>query len=352
VWRIRDIRLVKFLSNYLKQLWRKKKKVHLFLLILLLVIVIGMVIGGVAKFVPAITLIYLEAVSCIYTGRWICRKWVLTKRWLGLFGVLIAALVGYDVAGLLISVYLLDSRISTNHILESSINIMAFVLLLIFGGFFISVIRSAIREKMNGLILAEQKKASELSLLQSQVSPHFLFNTLNNMYSLSINRPAEMPDLLLKLSGLLRYSVYEASQPLVLLQEELKYIRNYIDLESIRTWDRLALAVKMDIDPTGIRIVPMILIVFVENAFKHARNTLERHITISIDAKVEESAIFFNVMNSCAEEKQESLGDKRHSGFGIDNVIKRLDLLYPGEYSLKWDKQPDYFNVELRLTTR
>jgi sensor histidine kinase YesM len=321
---------------------------------LLLVTIIVEIIAGGARFIPGVIGIYIWVLSCIYTGRWICRKWLLTKRYVGLFAVLIGVLVGYDVLGLLGSVYLLDAHIPMDHVLESSINIMGLAFVLLFAGFFISVIRSAIKEKMNGLVLAEQQKANELTLLQSQVSPHFLFNTLNNMYSLSINRPAQMPDLLLKLSGLLRYSVYEASQPLVTLKEELEYIRNYIALESIRVSDRLLLVLNIETSPAAVKIAPMILIVFVENAFKHARNTLEQHIDIRIDAKVENDLIYFNVINSCPEEEKEreNVESMRSSGFGIENVIKRLDLLYPGEYSLKQGRQQDLFEVELWLKAR
>ena len=320
---------------------------------LLLLIIGGQILAGVARFIPGVIAVYCWALSCIYTGRWICRKWLLSKKYAGLFAVLIVVLLGYAAVGLLGSIYLLDAHIPMDHLLESAINIGALALVLLFAGFFISVIRSAIKEKMNGLILAEQTKANELALLQSQVSPHFLFNTLNNMYSLSINRPAQMPDLLLKLSGLLRYSVYEASLPLVTLKEELDYIRNYIALESIRVSDRLLLVLNIEITPAAVKIAPMILIVFVENAFKHARNTLEQHIDICIDARVENDLIYFNVINSCTEEEERhNVESPRSSGFGIENVIKRLDLLYPGEYSLKQGRQQDLFSVELWLKAR
>ncbi|GAB3899921.1 sensor histidine kinase [Spirosoma agri] len=341
---------MKLPANYFDVFFEKGKRIHLLVFLALLILLVFVLsISRNGRYAPGAFMSYGWVIACVYTGRWLCRNWLLTGQWVGLVMMLIVALIGLGGLGLGVYIYFFEPNLPLNHIIESGINSTVVTFLLLFGGFFLAVIRSAIREKMNGLILAEQKKGSELSLLRSQVSPHFLFNTLNNMYSLSINRPNQMPALLLKLSELLRYSVYDADQPLVQLKDELDYIRNYIDLETIRSADRLSLNVSLPDAPAGLKIAPMLLVVFVENAFKHSRNTLESEIQIGINCKIVNDHIYFDVTNSYSENGAKDRTDKRNSGFGIANVIKRLDLLYPGEYTLNQTHTENRFKVELSL---
>lgn len=337
-------------ASYFDVFFEKGKRIHLLVFLaslILLVIVLSISRNG--RYAPGAFVSYGWVIACVYTGRWLCRNWLLNGRWGGLVLVLIVALIGLGGLGLGVYIYFFEPNLPLNHIIESGINSTVVTFVLLFGGFFLAVIRSAIREKMNGLVLAEQKKGSELSLLRSQVSPHFLFNTLNNMYSLSINRPNQMPALLLKLSELLRYSVYDADQPLVQLTDELDYIRNYIDLETIRSADRLSLNVTLPDAPAELKIAPMLLVVFVENAFKHSRNTLDSDIQIGINCQLVNDYIHFDVTNSYSETVAKDRTDKRHSGFGIANVVKRLDLLYPGEYKLNQTHTGNRFKIELSL---
>lgn len=339
--------------SYITLLFEKDNRLHLLFCGILFGIAASIpVIAPNPDFIPRVLFCYAFFIVCIYTGRWICKKWLFTGNWSAPIGGAVVALLGYDLIGLLGYNYFFVPVFAMNHAIESAINIGCLVLLLFFAGFVITVIRSAMREKINGLRLAEEKAVSELRMLQSQVSPHFLFNTLNNMYSLAVNKPAAMPGLLLKLSDLLRYSVYEASQPLVSLKEELSYIENYIELENIRSSDRLLLSVDLKTGDESIKIAPMVLIVFVENAFKHARHSLEKKIRINIDAKVEGDNIIFQVGNSFSANRSEVVADKRYSGQGIDNAIKRLHLLYPEAYSLTQQEKDDYYSITLRLKTR
>lgn len=338
---------------YLEVFVEKEKRVHLFFcaaLCILLVFILS--VSRKWSYWAGAFAVYACVLGCLYTGRWLCHKWLLKGKWWSLLALTIGLLIGYIVIGLAICVYLFEQNTALNHLLESSITIAAGSFLLMFCGFFIAVMRSALREKMNGLILAEQKKESELSLLRSQVSPHFLFNTLNNMYSLSINRPGQMPPLLLKLAELLRYSVYDADQDLVKLEDELEYIRNYIELENIRSADRLSLSVSMEIVPKDIKIAPMLLIVFVENAFKHARNTFEQKLEISINCNTAIGNIYFEIENSYSDQFTDEYAENSDSGFGIANVTKRLQLLYPGEFELNQTHTLNKFKIELCLKAK
>lgn len=194
---------------------------------------------------------------------------------------------------------------------------------------------------------------SELRLLQSQLSPHFLFNTLNNLYGLSITQHEKLPMLLLKLSDLLRYSVYDAKELFVPLKNELEYINNYIDFEKIRIGDRLALTTSIElVTDDRIRIAPMLLIVFIENAFKHSKNTLEKEVFIDISLKTWGDSILFSVKNSHSGNVKEDSGLLIDSGLGLVNVRKRLNLLYAGAYHLKVEDKEGFYSVLLQLKVK
>lgn len=190
------------------------------------------------------------------------------------------------------------------------------------------------------------KSENELKLLQSQLSPHFLFNTLNNLYSLSLIKDDKLPGLLLKLSELLRYSVYQTGDAFVPLTDELAYIKNYIEFEKIRLDSRLSLNVNLEENPE-IKIAPMLLIVFIENAFKHSKNTSSDKIMVDIKLKIWENSILFSVSNSYEKEKQNTLN--KSSGLGLENAKRRLELLYPNRYDLKIEDDGQMYKLMLQL---
>lgn len=227
-----------------------------------------------------------------------------------------------------------------------------FLVMSISVGMLIKVMRSVTQNQLKEAQLTAVQSQSELNLLQSQLSPHFLFNTLNNLYGLSITQHEKIPDLLLKLSDLLRYSVYDATEQYVPLQDEIAYIDNYIEFEKIRIGDRLVL--KTDIerpDDTSVKIAPMLLIVFIENAFKHSKNTTEEKIYISISIKTWGHSILFSVQNSYRKPEENEV-IRKGGGLGLANVRKRLSLLYPSEHELFIENDERTFAVNLRLKKR
>jgi LytS/YehU family sensor histidine kinase len=240
-----------------------------------------------------------------------------------------------------------------NYLLGIFLAITGFVIVFLAGGGFVAISRTARREQIHRLLVSQQQKESELSLLLSQLSPHFLFNTMNNLYGLAITQHEKIPGLLLKLSDLLRYAVYETRQEFVSLNEELDYIRNYIELERIRIDEGLSLTVQLDNTSNGIRIAPMLLIIFVENAFKHAKNTIGHKIVIDIKLSVSNGNIVFLAGNSYMDQSEGSPLIRDRGGVGISNAIKRLELVYgSGDYSLKQRKERDYYTVELTIKAR
>jgi LytS/YehU family sensor histidine kinase len=189
---------------------------------------------------------------------------------------------------------------------------------------------------------------SELQLLQSQLSPHFLFNTLNNLYGLSLIKDEKLPSLLLKLSDLLRHSVYQTRDSFVLLNEEIDYIENYIEFEKIRLNGRLNIIVNLEKSDTA-RIAPMLLIVFIENAFKHSKNSSSQFIKIEIKLKLWENNILFSVYNSYDKSYINMNTINKNSGLGLENAKRRLELLYPSQFDLQIDDRDDVYKVILQL---
>jgi LytS/YehU family sensor histidine kinase len=217
-------------------------------------------------------------------------------------------------------------------------------------GIIIKLTRTSIKRQVREAQITADQKQSELELLQSQLSPHFLFNTLNNIYGISIAQPERIPKLLIKLSDLLRYSVYETKKQFVPLQEEMAYINNYIEFEKMRISDRLVLNTNIDnVTNSNIQIAPLVLIVFIENAFKHAKNTLEQKIIIDISLSIINSFIVFHIKNSHKRIQHEKSDFHERSGLGLSNTIKRLSLLYGNDYELSQQDDDDMYTVHLRL---
>lgn len=193
----------------------------------------------------------------------------------------------------------------------------------------------------------ERKKLSaELSSLKFQINPHFLFNTLNSIYALSIRERASMTsDSIIKLSGIMRYVVSEAGKDYVPLVNEINYIHDYIALQKIRLVSSVNLDYTVKGDPGKLKISPLILISFIENAFKYGVNPDEKsELSIQID-------IIDNELTLKVKNKKVKIGstESTGSGIGIENTRSRLDFYYPGNYSLDINDDVEYFHVWLAI---
>jgi sensor histidine kinase YesM len=238
-----------------------------------------------------------------------------------------------------------------------ALNLLLFYLpmfiLSVVAGMLVKLGRMTVRKQLREANVRAEQSQSELHLLQSQLSPHFLFNTLNNLYGLSITQSEKIPTLLLKLSELLRYSVYDTKELFVPLTNELAYLRNYIDFEKIRIGNRLALTTAIEeVSHQDIHLAPMLLIVFIENAFKHAKNTAEQTISIDVSLKTWGNSILFSVKNSRGIANKESLELEKSRGLGLVNVRKRLELLYPNAHDLTIREGEDFYEVMLQIKVK
>jgi LytS/YehU family sensor histidine kinase len=192
-----------------------------------------------------------------------------------------------------------------------------------------------------------EKLSAELKLLKSQINPHFLFNTLNNLYVLTLNHSKSAPLMVHKLSELMSYMLYDSNQAEVPLDKEIQYIKNYIDLEKIRYGDRLDVTLNIYGNIEDIMVAPLLILPFVENSFKHgARNQL-RDGWIHIDIEIQDNTMILKVENSKPDFKDEH---GKNSGLGLANVRRRLDHLYPNRYSLQLFDEADTHMAVLRLS--
>ena len=203
------------------------------------------------------------------------------------------------------------------------------------------------KELQNRILEAQLKlKEQELQYLKMQIHPHFLFNTLNTIYGLSLAKNQKTPEMILQLSDLLDYILYQTRKPLVKLKEEIAHIRNYIDLEKKRFQD--ALEIKFDCEeiPSNIELAPMLLLPFVENSFKHGKGS-DGKLQISISVKLAEEELEFKISNSVENFSGATMGE----GIGLQNIKRRLDILYPNDYQLNIENNKEYYRVLLRLNT-
>ncbi|HEC41675.1 MAG TPA: hypothetical protein ENI20_02460 [Bacteroides sp.] len=193
----------------------------------------------------------------------------------------------------------------------------------------------------------KEKIEAELKLLKSQIHPHFLFNTLNNIYSLALHKSDQAPDAVLKLSELLDYLIYHGENETVSLKKETDLIRNYIELESLRYGERLSVDFQISGEPESIHLAPLLLIPLVENAFKHGISKSRDQQQLTIKLGINRRNVEFYIENSVPTQKPE----KPEGGMGLSNLRARLDLLYADKHSLKILDKDTMFSALLKLET-
>ncbi len=286
--------------------------------------------------------------SGLLSGRYISRlAFNLKER---VVKILMGALFASAITGGVVIGWLVNRMIGDTQFFHFLVTIILLFLVSGFVGAVIRLIRHSINTRLREAELAATQSRSELQLLQSQLSPHFLFNTLNNLYGLSLSNNQKLPELLLKLSELLRYSVYETKELFVDLQQEIGYLNNYIAFEKIRLDERLHLESDLEkVQGSSWQISPMLLIVFVENAFKHARNSKVGKVHIAIALNVNRDSLHFSIKNSRDSSGEKGLTREKHSGFGLESVEKRLELLYKNKHELTIDQLEGSFEVYLIL---
>lgn len=210
----------------------------------------------------------------------------------------------------------------------------------------IKLVKSWYLKKVENERLEKEKLKAELQVLKGQLHPHFMFNTLNSIYSLALKKSDDTPEAILKLSQLMRYILTECNELTVALQREVQILNDYIDLEKNRFGRRLDMAVNIRGDLENKRIAPLLLLPFVENSFKYGANEMLEQAWMSLDLNVQGNALNFKLING---KTTESDLFKNSSRIGLQNVKKRLELLYPDAHALRITEDADTFVVSLQV---
>jgi two-component system, LytTR family, sensor kinase len=300
----------------------------------------AMTIAGEAGHVEKESIIkFLLFVLCtaagIFTIDFLVKRWFAEKRYdlfipAAFLTVAFAVMIEMGSEFLLLGAYPLGWK-------EKLLENIAFIAPWIIVALAIFIAEDFGRQKM-------AKTAAELLYLKHQVNPHFLLNTHNNINFLIQQDPVLASAMLLKLSGIMQYMLYECSADTVPLEKELKNLSNYIELEKIRKNDNLKIIYEFKTLDRSYSISPLLLITFVENAFKHMSNLKDRENFVRITAVLEDNVFHFDVINSKANRHQE-----KKSGIGLKNVNQRLKLLYPGKHQLVIDDRQEKYSVHLTI---
>ena len=196
------------------------------------------------------------------------------------------------------------------------------------------------------LQVAREKAKAELQLLKAQIHPHFLFNTLNNIYFFTLTASPKAPEMLMKLADMLRYILNECNEALVPVEKEIKMIENYVALEKIRYGDRLKMELEVEGDYNNKMIAPLLLIPLIENSFKHGASKMLANPWVNLNITIEGHYLFFLLSNSRPDE---IVILQRGGHIGLNNVRKRLALLYPAAHELSVVDGSESFEVYMKI---
>ncbi|WP_420603052.1 sensor histidine kinase [Flagellimonas sp.] len=284
-------------------------------------------------------------------------KYVYTRKYVTYAVLILASLFAMLVLKFNLTYYL----VSTNVMPESSEHTdsitLSYAFTTMFGELYVVAFATAIKITVDWLRehsklhdLEKRQLTTELKFLRSQVSPHFFFNTLNNIYSLTLEKSNKAPEVILKLSALMRYLLYATRKRKQDLKSEIDCIQNYIDLERIRFNDSLRIDIGISGDLENKTIAPMLLVPLIENCFKHGASKNIGDMYIAIEINVTDDFLYFNVSNTIPKNDADSKLATRGGGIGLSNVKKRLELGYnPEDYELSIFEKENMFHVDLEL---
>jgi sensor histidine kinase YesM len=205
----------------------------------------------------------------------------------------------------------------------------------------------------NSAISEKQKTQQELKFLKSQLSPHFLLNTMNNLYGLAVTKSDELPALILRLSDLLRFTIYDSKDDMVLVKDEIQYLKDYIELQKIRMNSQKNLKVSFPEVNNNLKMVPLILVVFIENAFKHSQEmTSKDKVFLEFKIEIKDSYLYF-LCENCYEDHDINISPNTHvlekEGVGLENTLRRIELLCGAESMPIIEKANGKFSVRIKL---
>lgn len=294
------------------------------------------------------------AVATYFTLLILIEKFFLTGKMLCFYVVLVSSLVIFAVLRRYINYYWIFSTHFPEKCQQPAFDVVRILaegfgiaMIAAMGVMFYFINKWSEARQANQKLLND-KLAAQMELLKSQVQPHFIFNTLNNIYSLSLTNPSLTSEMIYRLSGLLSYMLYDSKLNIIPIEKEIEYINHFIKLQKMRYSNRLDISLNEYSNLSGINIPPLLILPFVENAFKHGVGNQLDKCWISIDFSANEKEVTIKVENNIIEENFAAIPNE-NSGIGIENVRSRLNILYPNLYSLKIIQSKNTYLVVLRL---
>ncbi|GHA76444.1 sensor histidine kinase [Pontibacter akesuensis] len=283
-------------------------------------------------------------------------RYLLQKRYLEFFVYLLLLLVAIGaVMQFVLMPFLIHPLFCSATCTEDNLNLYRFIKNMMNVSYVVAIsavialLKNWYSHQQSARNLTQDKLEAELQFLKAQIHPHFLFNTLNSLYSLTLKKSDNAPEVVLKLSGLMDYMLYEANAAMVPLEKELNYIKNYIALEQVRYGDRVDVQFSATGSIAGRQVAPMLLLPFVENAFKHGVSTETKNAWIRIDVRVTEEELVLLVENCKCGDKASKCSRDMASGIGLKNLQRRLELLYEERYELEIEDEPDSYSARLSI---
>jgi two-component system LytT family sensor kinase len=273
-------------------------------------------------------------------------KYLLKKRYLTYFTAIIISVIGYLTAQSLFDFYLYGYVVGpmrSSHLMEA-LSYNFFSTLWYLG--LILALKLSMDWYGQQLIIQKitvEKLNAEVNFLRAQVNPHFLFNILNNLYALTLKKSELAPDVVLKLSEMMEYMLYDSTDEKVLLEKEITYLNNYIELERLRFSADSAIELTIPAEMNGQEIAPLLLLPLVENAFKHGLSKQTENGWLKVNIGLDQSTLTVIIENA----KSPLFVHKSKGGIGINNLQKRLDLIYPARYSLEFEDKKNAFLAKL-----
>jgi sensor histidine kinase YesM len=312
---------------------------------------------GNENFLPSLKLIlaYLPVILIFtyFVTEIIIPRYFQNRKLFNFLVSLFAVLIIYPFVAYLQRIYIVEPYVFNDHIPYSLYNFLMAIMIFGFGAVPVAGFKIArlIRKEAEHHEAIEREKIeaelnlreAELKLLKGQIHPHFLFNTLNNAYSLAIEKSEKTADVIIKLADMFSFLTYDCNSDKVELSKDLEFVNNYLDLQSLR-YDSCSISMKVTGNMDNLQIAPMILHTFIENSFKHGAENVSGDAWIKIYVTINDRTLNFSVSNSKGHKNN---GDG--NGIGLTNAARRLELLYPGRHDLIINDKNDEYSVFLRI---
>lgn len=269
-------------------------------------------------------------------------KYILNKKYWFIVKTLVFITIIIPLGIVAYEVVILGNESTTFHVEYP--RVIVIVIAIYYSTLFVFGLIWLVMQLKSVFYLINETKKSELRHLQSQVNPHFFFNMLNNLYGMVDKDAEKSKNLILKLSDLMRYSIYEGEKKDVSLVEEITYLKNYIELHKMRYHKEIDIIFKMTNIDENIKIMPLLLIILLENAFKHGVENLHEKAYVHINLKTDKKRLLFEIENNFDEKEI-----PKEKGIGIKNLKRRLELVYPTKYKLNIVSIDSVYKAQLEI---